>query len=152
LTRKRLAAPAQMHDALDEIAKYAECCAHFADDRVLKFSAPPAAALETVKQGIEFIDTPAAERVFELFSLYQYGRARLTERDYDRTLLLYDCARLRFLTHRLFYYARNDKDEEVSEQAEMLTALSACVGSINFRENSEWYSPTVKLIEERHPA
>ncbi|WP_245512239.1 hypothetical protein [Rhizobium leguminosarum] len=114
LERKRMAARAQMPDALSEMSSYIRAStAQIVTGGEMPVA--PVAALNTLKTVIEHIDTGYAEKTFQLVSWYQVQHVRMlasTNRNaHDTADQLFDAALLQAYVNRLFNYARNEKEE-----------------------------------------
>lgn len=76
LLRKKMAARAQMPDALSEMSEYVRKSCEYLFSGAAK-PAAPLGATSTLKAVIEHVDTKEAEKTFELICWYQVQHARL---------------------------------------------------------------------------
>lgn len=156
--RKRMAARAQMPDALSEMGSYVRGCAARLVGTSDTLPEEPTAAVASLKEVIEFIDNSAAERTFELVSWYQVFRAR-TSRDVptpdraDFSDRMYDAVLLHAYINSLFEYARNEEDEmnasKPSREA-MVDALKNAFTLIHMVQHEELYQGVSAIIQRRH--
>lgn len=156
--RKRLAARAQMPDALSELGGYLRGCGAYLTNEADNLPVEPTAAISALKEVIEFIDDGAAERTFELVSWYQVFRARMShgipapekaefaDRQWDATLL-------QAYVNSLFDYARNEADDvdtSKPSREEMIDALKNVFRLVYMMQREEHFIQVNKIIERRH--
>lgn len=156
LLRKKLAARAQMPDALSELSEYVRAsCRHLVsgEDRPIA----PVAGTSTLKTVIEHIDTNEAEKTFDLVSWYQVQHARLmgskTPQTIETAEMLYDAALLQAKIDRLFDYARNKPEEvrpEKPSQEEMIGSLKSAVTVQVWARNTDDFMQVAEIINRRH--
>jgi hypothetical protein len=161
IQRKSMAARAQMPDALAELTAFARACFKFLKGDE-EFPAYPLEAISVFKNSIEFIDTPSAEKIFEMVSFYQVHNSRLqsyrpVEGPYEYQDRMYDLIRLNYLFMRIFEYARNQTpaitdtiDETMRDN--MLHSLRSLVGNEAYMMHPERYEDLKRIVEERHPS
>lgn len=156
LLRKKLAARAQMPDALSEMSKYVrESCDYLVSGKAKPDA--PVAATSTLKAVIEHIDTKEAEKTFDLVSWYQVQHVRLIgakkPKPIETAEMLYDAALLQTKVNRLFDYARNEPEqvrpEEPSEE-EMIGSLKNAVTLEVWAIKNGDFSEAVEIIKRRH--
>jgi hypothetical protein len=158
LHRKSLAARAQMPDALSALSHFSQACANWIDSREKEPLTAPTDAINTLKSGIEFVDTDAAAKVFELVSFYQVHNARLLPsthpiHDPEAGDRLYDTTKLRCFVDRLFPYARNEvlaAPQGNPTQKDMMTALKIITGMAYPTHHKERYERVCYFITKRH--
>lgn len=160
LKRKRLAARAQMPEALSDLVGFARGCVQYVDGRRAEAPSKPVDAIEKLRDAIEFVDTKPAEAIFELVSFYQVHNSRLF--DDDRRVgganadaqAYYDAATLFFLTNRLYDYARNQAETVTDEinPDKLLDELRGVVGIGHYFGNEERYAGAVEKIEQQRRA
>ncbi|WP_234837407.1 hypothetical protein [Sinorhizobium meliloti] len=156
LLRKRLAARAQMADALSEMSGYVrESCRYLVSGEDKPTA--PVGATNTLKTVIEHIDTREAEKTFDLVSWYQVQHARLvaseTPKRIETAEMLYDAALLQAKVNRLFDYARNEPEEvrpEEPSQEEMIGSLKNAVTVEVWAMKNGDFSEVVSIIKRRH--
>jgi hypothetical protein len=156
LLRKKLAARAQMPDALSEIAGYARASCRYLIGNEEK-PAAPVAGMSTLKSVIEHIDTKQAEQTFDLVSWYQVQNARLmgskTPKAIEIAEMLYDAALLQVKINRLFDYARNEPEEALPEkptQEEMIGSLKNAVTVQVWAVKNDQFAAVLNIIKKRH--
>lgn len=157
LYRKSLAARAQMPDALSSLSRFTEACVHWFDGGGTEPDRPDD-AINALKNAIEYVDSSAAEPLFELIAFYQVHNSRLFSphslrvgpEAADR---LFDTARLRCMIDRLFSYARNEV-HKVSEikptQKDMKEALNLATPIGYASLYKERYDRVLELIAKRY--
>lgn len=154
--RRKMAARAQMPDALSDIVTYARnCCVHFLEDGDQPIQ--PVAALNSLKGVIEFIDDEESERTFKLVSWFQVQNARMKDRSkYKEANLddsLYDVVLLVAYANSLFDYARNqigDAESGEPSKNDMHAALRNAISTEIWASNDERLSGLYAHIERRH--
>lgn len=156
LLRKKLAARAQMPDALSEVSVYARASCRYLISNDEK-PAAPVGGMSTLKSVIEHIDTKQAEQTFDLVSWYQVQNARLIGSKKPKPVetrdMLYDAALLQVKVNRLFDYARNEPEEKLPEkptQEEMIGALKNAVTVQVWAMKNDQFADVVELIKKRH--
>lgn len=157
--RKRFAARAGMPDALSDLCTFTSEVMKRLDGRSNTVPEKPKDSIDYLKAVIEFIDTSASERVFELTSFYQVHNARFYEHiQHPKTHHLderkYDVVRLRCMVHSLFGYARNEEDESPTPDIgrdDIISALRQTVGLEYYVTHEEIYAGVVDIINRRHP-
>ncbi|MGO7306898.1 hypothetical protein ACCS91_23695 [Rhizobium ruizarguesonis] len=156
LLRKKLAARAQMPDALTELNEYVRAsCRYLVSDE-----GKPTAPIEgtnTLKAVIEHIDTKEAEKTFDLISWYQVQRSRLmaskNPKPIETAEMLYDAALLQTKIDRLYNYARNEKEEPLPEkpsQDEMFGSLKSAVTVKVWAMKNDDFADVIEIIKRRH--
>ncbi|ANL74283.1 hypothetical protein AMC83_PA00056 (plasmid) [Rhizobium phaseoli] len=156
LLRKKLAARAQMPDALSEMSGYVRSsCGYLVSGK--EKPAPPVGATNTLKTVIEHIDTKEAEKTFDLVSWYQVQHSRLMgsqkPKAIEKAEMLYDAALLQAKVNRLFDYARNEPEEtrpEKPSQAEMIDSLKSAVTVQVWALKTDDFAQVVEIIKRRH--
>jgi hypothetical protein len=156
LLRKKLAARAQMPDALSEMSGYVrESCRYLVCGE--KKPTAPVGATNTLKTVIEHIDTKEAEKTFDLVSWFQVQHARLMGSQKPKAIetaeMLYDAALLQAKVNRLFDYARNETEEvrpEKPSQEEMIGSLKSAVTVQVWAMRNDDFAETVNIIKRRH--
>lgn len=158
LLRKKLAARAQMPDALSEMSEYVRASGRYLASGADKPTAP-VGATNTLKTVIEHIDTKEAEKTFELVSWYQVQHARLMAskkpKAIEKAEMLYDAALLQTKINRLFDYARNEPEEVLPEkpsQEEMIGSLKNSVTVEVWAMENDNFVQAVEIIKRRHAA
>lgn len=156
LARKKMAARAQMPDALSEMSAYVRNAGKslvVGEARPL----PPIAAMATLKDVIEHIDTKQAEQTFELVSWYQVQHSRLMGSDkpkkIERDDMLYDLALLQTHINRLFDYARNEPEQKRPEnpsREEMAGSLKNAVTVQIWATKHDDFKGVLEIINRRH--
>ncbi|MDX0439142.1 hypothetical protein [Sinorhizobium medicae] len=156
LARKKMSARARMPDALSEMSAYVRNAAKslvLGENRPL----PPVAAMTTLKDVIEHIDTKQAERTFELVSWYQVQHSRLIGSDkpkkIERDEMLYDLALLQTQINRLFDYARNEPEQKRPEKPssdEMAGSLKNAVTVQVWAMENDDFKGVIEIINRRH--
>lgn len=156
LTRKKMAARARMPDALSELSAYVRSAGKSlvaGENR----PHPPVAALTTLKDVIEHIDTNQAEQTFELVSWYQVQHSRLMGSDkpkqVERDEMLYDLALLQTQINRLFDYARNEPEQKRPEKPtrqEMAGSLKSAVTLQVWAMRHDDFKGVIEIIDRRH--
>lgn len=156
LERKRMAARARMPDALSEMSAYVRSAGRSLVIQEKK-PLPPVAALTTLKDVIEHIDTKQAEQTFELVSWYQVQHSRLTGSDrpkkIERDEMLYDLALLQTQINRLFDYARNEPEQKRPEKPsrqEMAGSLKNAVTVEVWAMKHDEFQGAIETINRRH--
>lgn len=156
LERKKLAARAQMPDALSGMAQYVRsCCLSLLEGG--EKPDPPLPEISTLKGVIEHIDDPEAARTFTLLSWYQVQKARIqadrelteVERD-DR---IYDAVLLLARVNALFDYARNEGRSAGSDKpsrVEMMTAFNDALSLEATLGKRDQLQGVIKRINRRH--
>jgi len=156
LARRKMAARAQMPDALSGIVVYVrECCKYLLEGGDIP--SPPIASLNSLKEVIEFIDDKESEKTFTLVSWYQVQNARLISIDkYKKTHLddlLYDVVLLLAYANYLFEYARNEDENTASEKPskiEMHTAIKSAISTEIWASDDDRLSGLRAHIDRRH--
>ncbi len=155
-SRKRMAARAQMPDALSEMSGYvrASCRYLILGETIPQ---PPVAALNTLKSVIEYIDTREATKTFELVSWYQVQHARLVGSKKPKALetaeMLYDATLLQCQVNRLFDYARNEEEKKRPEKPtrdEMTGSLKNAVTLEVWAMRNGEFKEVIEMIKRRH--
>ncbi|MGO7266132.1 hypothetical protein [Rhizobium johnstonii] len=156
LLRKKLAARAQMPDALSELSEYVRAsCRYLVSDE----ARPTAqiAGTSTLKAVIEHIDTKEAEKTFDLVSWYQVQHSRLmgskSPKAIETAEMLYDAALLQTKIDRLFDYARNEEEEvrpEKPSQEEMISSLKTAVTVKVWATKKDDFAAVIEIIKKRH--
>ncbi|WP_051927605.1 hypothetical protein [Ruegeria halocynthiae] len=155
LRRQKKAARAKMPDALSEMSEYARQVGGYLLETQEEPPQPPSASITTLQQVIEYIDDDAADRAFELASLFQVQHARMTSSGPKRQHILhkYDIALLQAYTNSLFDYARNEVESVSNEKPsreDMRTATVNVFDRIRINQNRPLFSELQKLIESKH--
>lgn len=156
--RKRMAARAQMPDALSELGIYVRECAERLTGRAETLPAEPTPAITALKQVIEFINDGAAARSFELVSWYQVFRARMShdiphQERAEFADRLYDVALMQAYINSLYEYARNEENEvdtSKPSQEEMENALKNAFDLIHMVQHEPLYEGVKATIKRRH--
>ncbi|MEJ6850283.1 hypothetical protein V3589_29300 [Sinorhizobium fredii] len=156
LLRKKLAARAQMPDALSEMSRYVrESCRYLVSGEDKPTA--PVGATNTLKTVIEHIDTKEAEKTFDLVSWYQVQHARLMATEKPKGIetaeMLYDAAFLQSKVNRLFDYARNEPEEvrpEKPSQEDMIGSLKNTVTVEVWAMQNDDFAEVVNIIKRRH--
>lgn len=156
LERRKMAARARMPDALSEMSAYVRGAGKslvIEEKRPL----PPVAALTTLKDIIEHIDTKQAEQTFELVSWYQVQHSRLMGSDkpkkIERDEMLYDLALLQTQINRLFDYARNEPEQKrpvKPSREEMVGSLKNAVTVQVWAMKNDDFKGAIEIINRRH--
>lgn len=156
LARKKMAARARMPDALSEMSAYVRNAGKslvMGENR----PPPPVAAMTTLKEVIELIDTKQAEQTFELVSWYQVQHSRLMGSDkpkkIEREEMLYDLAFLQTQINRLFDYARNEPEQSRPEKPsseEMVGSLKSSVTLQVWAMAHDDFNGVIEIINRRH--
>ncbi|MGH0214409.1 hypothetical protein NKY66_10895 [Sinorhizobium meliloti] len=156
LLRRKLAARAQMPDALSELSEYVRASGRHLVSGEEKPTAP-VAATSTLKAVIEHIDTKEAEKTFDLVSWYQVQHARLMgskkPKNIETAEMLYDAALLQTKVNRLFDYARNEPEEvrpEKPSQEEMIGSLKSAITVQVWAMKNDDFAQVVEIINRRH--
>ena len=156
LQRKKLAARAQMPDALIEMSEYVRKSCEYLVSGAAK-PAAPVGATSTLKAVIEHIDTKEAEKTFELISWYQVQHARLmgseNPKAAEKADLLYDAALLQAKVNRLFDYARNEPEEPLPDQLsqeELIGSLKNAVTVMVWATKNAELVQVIEKIKSRH--
>ncbi|MGO7323447.1 hypothetical protein GUK30_32820 [Rhizobium leguminosarum] len=156
LLRKKLAARAQMPDALGELSEYVRASCRYLVSSEDKPTAP-VSATSTLKAVIEHIDTKEAEKTFDLVSWYQVQHARLMGSKKPKATetadMLYDAALLHAKINRLFDYARNEPEEvrpEKPSQEEMIGSLKSAVTVQVWAMKKDDFAEVIEIIKRRH--
>lgn len=156
LLRRKLAARAQMPDALSELSEYVRASGRHLVSGEDKPTAP-VGATNTLKAVIEHIDTKEAEKTFELVSWYPVQHARLLGSKRPKAIetaeMLYDAALLQTKINRLFDYARNEPEEirpEKPSQEEMIGSLKNAVTVEVWAMKNDDFAEVVNIIKRRH--
>ncbi|OEO32902.1 hypothetical protein VW23_008785 [Devosia insulae DS-56] len=160
MRRKRLAARAQMPDALSELGAYVRGSASRLTGRTETLPPEPTSSIAALKEVIEFIDDKAAERTFELVSWYQVLRARTnhgiptpgTAAFPDR---MYDTALLQTYINSLFDYARNEADDVDTakpSREDMIEGLKNAFTLVHMVQHEGLYEGVKATIVHRHAA
>lgn len=156
--RKRMAARAQMPDALSELGVYVRGCAERLTGRADSLPAEPTSAIAALKEVIEFIDDSAAERTFELVSWYQVFRARMSHdipnpQKAEFAERLYDAALMQAYINSLYEYARNEEDAVDTAKPsleEMTDGLKNAFDLIHMMQQEQLYGGVKATIARRH--
>jgi hypothetical protein len=156
--RKSLGARVQLPDALSAICGYTTECLEYVADHQGGLPGPPESAIRTIKEAIEYVTPEASEKLVELLLFYQVHNSRLAHYEpghnqIEATDRLYDTVRLRWLTERMFGYARNldEPGQTGSIQDQMNSSLRNCVGPIKYFDHTQKWKPVVDRIAMRHP-
>jgi len=156
LARKKMAARARMPDALSEMSAYVRGAGKSLVSEE-KRPLPPVAALTTLKDVIEHIDTKQAEQTFELVSWYQVQHSRLMGSDkpkqIERDDMLYDLALLQTQINRLFDYARNEPEQKRPEKPsreEMAGSLKNALTVQVWAMKNDDFKGVLEIIARRH--
>lgn len=158
LRRKKMAARAQMPDALSELSAYMRRCADRIKGATDALPDEPVAAVSALKQVIEFIDDDAAARTFQLVSWYQVFRARNAHDVHNPAHpnfpeQLYDAALLQAYINSLYEYARNEADEvdnaEPSREA-VIDGLKNAFDLVYMAGHRQLFAGVYPIIERRH--
>ena len=156
IERKKLAARAQMPDALSAMSAYARESCRYLVEGGAKPSAPTD-AIRTLKSVIEHIDDNEAGATFVLVSWYQVQSARVSRFDSKNKLegneYIYDTALLQAYVNGLFEYARNESqtvERKRPSKQEMADGLKSAIGvNIWVRENGR-IAEVMEIIARRH--
>lgn len=156
LLRKKLAARAQMPDALSEMSRYVrESCRYLVSGEDKPTA--PVSATNTLKTVIEHIDTKEAEKTFDLVSWYQVQHAPIMASEKPKGIevadMLYDAALLQSKVNRLFDYARNEPEEvrpPEPSQEEMIGSLKNAVSVQVWAMRNGDFSEVAEIIKRRH--
>jgi hypothetical protein len=156
LLRKKMAARAQMPDALSELSEYVRgSCRYLVSDEAKPTA--PIAGTSTLKAVIEHIDTKEAEKTFDLVSWYQVQHSRLMSSKSPKVIetaeMLYDAALLQAKIDRLFDYARNEEEEvrpEKPSQEEMISSLKTAVTVKVWAMKKDDFAGVIEIIKRRH--
>jgi hypothetical protein len=158
LLRKKMAARAQMPDALSGLSAYVRGCGDRIKGATDTLPDEPVAAVSALKQVIEFIDDDAAARTFQLVSWYQVFRAR-DMHDVPNAAhpnfpeRLYDAALLQAYINSLYDYARNEADEvDTAEPSrdDMIDGLKNAFDLVYMAGHRELFVGVYPIIERRH--
>lgn len=158
LERKRLAARAHMPDALSTICEYVRLVIRHLTGQNSGPLKEPTAALTSLKQAIEHIDTDAAIRTFELVSWYQVQKARRENlrnqpRNPELSDHLYDSVLFYAYANSLFEYARNQGNSASITKPTRQEMNNAFANAVDFEfrvNNEELLEPLAAHIERRH--
>lgn len=156
LERKKLAARAQMPDALSGMAKYVQSCCLSLLEGAEK-PEPPLLEMSTLKSVIEHIDDAEAAKTFTLVSWYQVQHARIQAdrklKEIERNDMLYDAVLLLAHVNALFDYARNEgRSPESAEPSreEMMTAFKNALSLNATIAKRDQLHGVIELINRRH--
>lgn len=154
--RKLQRARALLPDALSGFANYCDGCVRYLAGDQNDLPADPEPALDAIKRAIEFVEPDVADKLTEIVNSYQIQHSRLhhygsKSGEAERRDRIYDAVRLRYLSGRMFYYARNQAEDEQSPRDGMLNALRVSVGISEYFSHEAKWAPIVSLIDERHP-
>ncbi|PYB77579.1 hypothetical protein [Rhizobium wuzhouense] len=156
LERKKLAARAQMPDALSGMAQYVRSCCLSLLEGAEK-PQPPLIELSTLKGVIEHIDDLEAAKTFALVSWYQVQNARIQDarklKEVERNDRIYDAVLLFAHVNALFDYARNEgrvaKSGKPSRE-EMKTAFKNALSLEATIGKRDQLQGVMELINRRH--
>ncbi|MBA1343972.1 hypothetical protein [Rhizobium sp. WYCCWR 11146] len=156
LLRKKMAARAQMPDALSELSEYVRASCRYLVSGEAKPTVP-IAGTSTLKEVIEHIDTKEAKKTFDLVSWYQVQHSRLmgskSPKAIETAEMLYDAALLQTKIDRLFDYARNEEEEvrpEKPSQEEMISSLKIAVTVKVWAMKTDDFAAVIEIIKKRH--
>lgn len=156
IERKKLAARAQMPDALSALSAYArEACRYLISGGDKPIA--PTDAIQTLKAVIEYIDDSEAGATFVLVSWYQVQHARIINFNNRNRLegneYIYDVALLQSYVNDLFDYARNESqsvERQKPSKHEVENGLKSALGlNVWVREDGR-ISEVKELIARRH--
>lgn len=158
--RKSQRARAFLPDALSGLPEYTSKCFKYVSGVIKEIPNPPESALSAIKEAIEYVDSDASDRLIELVNFYQIHNSRLAHFQVDGGPVvkmeecLYDSVKLRWLTNRMFSYARHqpfEADDRRDIREQMLSALHNCVGFDEYLDDLNKWKKVRELIELKHP-
>ncbi|MEM6382866.1 MAG: hypothetical protein AAF739_09345 [Pseudomonadota bacterium] len=167
LLRKKLAARAQMPDALSAICRYATDSVDYLLHDQVDLPDSPQDEMTTLKLALEYIDNSEAEITYQIISHYQIQNSRLESFDRELNEYLinqycYDAILLYALATSLFDYARN-KNQDGGAALLTREELDRAANNVFFSlgserslypeeaERSDYPEPTLEeIIQRRH--
>ncbi|MGE0255758.1 MAG: hypothetical protein AB7N54_16640 [Alphaproteobacteria bacterium] len=150
---KAWAARARLPDALSAVVEYSEQASRFIVGLRKDMPESPDAYIQEIKESIEFLPPDAAGSLFSVAVFFQIFNSRIREPT-DSPLWeierLYDSAKLRCISERIFPFARKEGEIPTTEitQDDMKSALRMNVGFANYHKASI-YDSVILNIERR---